>query len=391
MVELGRLACDRRPGDTDARCTPPAAVAPACAALFLARTSSTAIGSSAESVLSPPLVCPQVLPRFFKHNKLGSFTQQLHTYGFTRRGNDSPFETQMIFSHEHFRQGEPEKLYLIRRSVAGTVPTRTDTNAGDGSCTTETQAARGADSAGSAPTEALLSEQLQKLEQALTTVEGAFRQHEEQTRHAMVAIGATLADFSPPLSGLLGAVVGVPMPQADPRYGGDDRTRLSAAIKPPAANPDVAGKAQHESNGAASAHATLLHLTAVAEDAREVDARSDGSSGGGSDDRCGSGSHERSGSEDRGSDRGSEQGSEKSNERGSEKGSAAGSLASGGGSAKSGNSGGGCSDSSKAASCSSNAASASSNAASSSSAEPRSDLSHSSGSGAPTSTSISSG
>ena len=46
-------------------------------------------------ITNPARLSREVLPRFFKHNKLGTFTQQLYTYGFTRRGNDSPFATQV--------------------------------------------------------------------------------------------------------------------------------------------------------------------------------------------------------------------------------------------------------------------------------------------------------
>ena len=36
-------------------------------------------------ISDPQRFADHCLPRFFKHNKLGTFTQQLHTYGFVRK------------------------------------------------------------------------------------------------------------------------------------------------------------------------------------------------------------------------------------------------------------------------------------------------------------------
>ena len=71
-------------------------------------------------ISDPQRFADHCLPRFFKHNKLGTFTQQLYTYGFVRRGHDSPFATSIIFSHEHFRAGQPSGLYRIRRCASAT-------------------------------------------------------------------------------------------------------------------------------------------------------------------------------------------------------------------------------------------------------------------------------
>ena len=45
--------------------------------------------------------CPlQILPRYFKHNKLGSFYQQLHTYGFRRVGSHT--DASLEFAHDQY-------------------------------------------------------------------------------------------------------------------------------------------------------------------------------------------------------------------------------------------------------------------------------------------------
>ena len=76
---------------------------------------------------SPPSRPPlQVLPRYFKHNKLGSFYQQLHTYGFRRSGTapDSAVE----FHHDQYTGTADEFADWIRQGGAvskRTVPVRT--------------------------------------------------------------------------------------------------------------------------------------------------------------------------------------------------------------------------------------------------------------------------
>ena len=57
------------------------------------------------------------MPRFFKHNKLGSFQQQLLTYGFTRVPNESCLDISTIWQHAKFIQGRPELLEQIQRAA----------------------------------------------------------------------------------------------------------------------------------------------------------------------------------------------------------------------------------------------------------------------------------
>ncbi|KAL3927979.1 MAG: hypothetical protein SGPRY_002583, partial [Prymnesium sp.] len=55
------------------------------------------------TIWDPSRFAKDVLPRYFKHNKLGSFSQQLHTYGFRRRANSASHDSSIEFYHEHYR------------------------------------------------------------------------------------------------------------------------------------------------------------------------------------------------------------------------------------------------------------------------------------------------
>ena len=334
----------------------------------------------------------EVLPRFFKHNKLGTFTQQLYTYGFARRGNKAPFDTQIVFSHEHFRAGAPAELHKIKRTIAiggrpeGAAetalmllppPPQPPALPQMSAAEAETEAAAAGDGSGAAEERAMLTTQLAMLERALATVESTFAQYREQTRHAMIAVGAQIAQRQPHLTALVCAVIDQPPT-------GPNATDASSAEPPPKA----AALAEQPAPSASGQRATLRDLTAAAQEARESDDRSEDSCGGGSgsDDRCasdercgsegdggdseprdgGNESNERSGSEDRGSD------SEKSN-----------------GHSDGGRSGG--SGSARGSAHGSAGAGSASSKATSSSLEPRSDVSERSGSsGGPTSASFAS-
>jgi len=51
---------------------------------------------------NPASFAKEVLPRYFKHNKLGSFSQQLHTYGFRRKANASSLDATVEFFHGQY-------------------------------------------------------------------------------------------------------------------------------------------------------------------------------------------------------------------------------------------------------------------------------------------------
>ena len=68
-------------------------------------------------ISDPQRFADHCLPRFFKHNKLGSFQQQLLTYGFTRVPNESCLDISTIWHHPKFIQGRPELLEQIQRAA----------------------------------------------------------------------------------------------------------------------------------------------------------------------------------------------------------------------------------------------------------------------------------
>jgi len=69
----------------------------------------------------PQRFAKEVLPRYFKHNKLGSFYQQLHTYGF-RRASSAP-DSAVEFHHDQY-MGSPEDFAEWIR-LGGAVSKRT--------------------------------------------------------------------------------------------------------------------------------------------------------------------------------------------------------------------------------------------------------------------------
>jgi len=72
-------------------------------------------GGTAFRIADPQAFAETLLPRFFKHNKLGSFQQQLLTYGFTRVPNSSCLDISATWQHQHFLQDRPELLEQMTR------------------------------------------------------------------------------------------------------------------------------------------------------------------------------------------------------------------------------------------------------------------------------------
>ena len=69
-------------------------------------------------ISDPQKFADRCLPRFFKHNKLGSFQQQLLTYGFQRVPNESCLDISSVWQHPNFRRGRVEQLEYIQRSTS---------------------------------------------------------------------------------------------------------------------------------------------------------------------------------------------------------------------------------------------------------------------------------
>ena len=69
-------------------------------------------------ISDPQKFADYCLPRYFKHNKLGSFQQQLLTYGFSRVPNESCLDISAVWRHPKFCRGRPELLEQIPRSAS---------------------------------------------------------------------------------------------------------------------------------------------------------------------------------------------------------------------------------------------------------------------------------
>ncbi|KAJ1621606.1 hypothetical protein T492DRAFT_554259, partial [Pavlovales sp. CCMP2436] len=61
-------------------------------------------------ISDPPAFVRDVLPAYFKHNRLSSFLQQMRTYGFERRVGTTVRDGSHEFAHVHFAKGRPELL-----------------------------------------------------------------------------------------------------------------------------------------------------------------------------------------------------------------------------------------------------------------------------------------
>ena len=149
-----------------------------------------------------------MLPRYFKHNKLGSLTQQLHTYGFVRHNGEANALGQMVFSREFFRANAASELSRIRRGFPAYRPDesmRTDELPHDGVPTS----AVASSTEGGTPESRLQNLQAQhsQLAQVLTALDGRFRDHKQQASYALLAIGEVLARRRPDLGSMISDIL----------------------------------------------------------------------------------------------------------------------------------------------------------------------------------------
>jgi len=114
-------------------------------------------------IVHPQRFADHCLPRFFKHNKLGSFQQQLLTYGFVRVPNDSCLDVSTVWQHPYFRRHQPELIEKIVRAT-GASSKRGASKPG--------ASAAGADGAGEGTAEEQLARMQKHLSRLAKTVHG---------------------------------------------------------------------------------------------------------------------------------------------------------------------------------------------------------------------------
>ena len=297
-------------------------------------------GGKAFRISDPQRLTRIVLPRYFKHNKLGSFTQQLHTYGFTRKCDETSIDG-MVFTREFFRAGAPEELYKIRRGgLGGRTDDLNQYESLDRMPASSNLEDDVRDLGASVSSFTPLHQQLLGLEAALSTVQDRFHQQSHELNETMQAIGQAVALEHPDHSTAVDQILrssnacarNFSEDRAAPASNASSNTNESIGHQTAnsvSVNASFRTQAQNSCGTcfAPSARPTLADLTAAAEDVQECDERHsensercsddhsslqgrDGSDGDrfGSDDRSGSeedrdGSDERSDSAGRSSDK----------------------------------------------------------------------------------------
>ena len=177
-------------------------------------------------IIDPSRLAREVLPRFFKHASLGSFTQQLHNYNFVRATPADPLQdARMVFSHPHFRANDPSGLYRIRRGNFGTPPTPLAALVAAASSSASTcAAATGAthdggvagDCGGAADDDPALAAEadptamntrVASMESAVEAIESTFQQHVQSCQHVLHSVGTSLIAQHPSLAALVGTII----------------------------------------------------------------------------------------------------------------------------------------------------------------------------------------
>jgi len=70
-------------------------------------------GGTCVDIIDPDGLSMNVLPRFFKHNQLASFTRQMNMYGFTKTHPRDP--SNLEFHNPYFQEGRPDLLAHVKR------------------------------------------------------------------------------------------------------------------------------------------------------------------------------------------------------------------------------------------------------------------------------------
>lgn len=126
-------------------------------------------------ISDPQKFADHCLPRFFKHNKLGSFQQQLLTYGFTRVPNESCLDISSIWQHPQFQAGRPEQLEKINRATAKKATTDAKLDSRGGGADKGEGEGEGGDGDEEAPSLAQMQSRLQNLNSALHSMREEMR------------------------------------------------------------------------------------------------------------------------------------------------------------------------------------------------------------------------
>ena len=137
-------------------------------------------------VSDPAKFAARVLPRYFKHNKLGSFQQQLLTYGFQRLPNSSCLDISSVWMHPCFRRSQHHLLDSIQRAPAKS----TARSAGSSNSSTSSSGSSGSSGSSSSGQTVVLEEEeeaprdLHHVQEQLGSIQSSLHQLSSDMRTA---------------------------------------------------------------------------------------------------------------------------------------------------------------------------------------------------------------